>query len=65
MLYADADERWTLVHRNPEDPLIRRYPVPGGWLYQVSCVPYDHRENAPAMWHPPVFVPDRRGVQTK
>ncbi len=49
MIKNDAGERWTIVHSDPSDPTVRRYPVPDGWLYQVELGEGD--------WHPPVFVP--------
>lgn len=67
MLVDDADARWTVVHCDDADPMVRKYPVPGGFLYQVSvenalyCKSYG--TNAKVIydfdklrWHPPVFV---------
>jgi len=53
MIDNDVGERWMIVHRDPAagDPTVRRYPVPSGWLYQVS---HTCEEND---WYPPVFVP--------
>lgn len=53
MLTADAGERWTIVHDEPGER-VRRYPVPGGWLYQVQAGFYT--ENDDSMWGSPVFV---------
>jgi hypothetical protein len=56
MLTNDVGARWTVVHKSsgPNDgPYVRRYPVPGGWLYQVS-VDYI---GGPVAWHAPTFVP--------
>ena len=38
--------------------LLRRFKVPGGWLYMVEIVSGqgDHRG-----WNPPIFIPDGRG----
>ncbi len=36
MIINDKGMRWTIVHANIDEPAVRRYPVPGGWLYQVS-----------------------------
>jgi hypothetical protein len=47
---ADAGERWVVVHRDKGEPTVRRYTVPGGWLYQVAHGDTDN-------WYPPVFVP--------
>lgn len=53
MLTIDVGERWTIVHHEPNDPVVRRYPVPGGWLYQVS----GGANGIAEAWSPPVFVP--------
>ena len=60
---AAAEAAWSVVHCNDEDPVVRRYPVPGGWLYQVSVLMaaryrmrtggYDLSDVA---WHPPQVV---------
>lgn len=47
MIDNDRGMRWELVH-SEIDEQVRRYPVPGGWIYQV--------QNGPD-WHPPIFVP--------
>ena len=62
MIVADAGVRWTIVHLDKADPIVRRYPVPGGWLYQVSNqIAGDAPDRDTRMqffsWHPPVFVP--------
>lgn len=61
-----SSEAWTVVHGRDEDPAIRHYPVPGGWLYQVStarAASYRPRNGvhdwSSAQWYPPMFVPDR------
>lgn len=45
---------------------VRRFPVPGGWLYQVELFQEadsdrdsDHGITTHG-WHPPVFVPGER-----
>ncbi len=62
---------WELVHVRAGDPVVRRFPVPSGWLYQASvdlvyCVDDDGgavflsagmRAHEPVRWHPPTFVP--------
>jgi len=62
---------WELVHVCVGCPVVRRFPVPSGWLYQVSvdlayCVDDDGgavfmlagmRAHEPSLWHPPTFVP--------
>jgi hypothetical protein len=67
MLTDDAGRRWVIVHDEPNER-VRRYPVPGGWLYQVEAIT-DYLESTPDPkvgrmhhtigWHPPVFVPER------
>ena len=41
---------------------VRRYPVPGGWLYQVELATFlesaGGRSSYRSGWHAPVFVPD-------
>ena len=59
MLTNDADRRWEIVHHDGGDPVVRRYPVPGGWLYQVSgYTPNETRSGSGYVqwWHPPTFV---------
>jgi len=53
MLDNDQGERWEIVHSANEEPTVRRYTVPGGWLYQVQDV-------QGGAWQPPVFVPAPR-----
>ena len=65
---ADA---WETVRDIGSDGSVRRFSVPGGWLYQVAqCLTHEHptREGDPRHytdgWSAPVFVPDpevRRG----
>jgi hypothetical protein len=54
---ADVDERWVIVHQNENEPSVRRYPVPGGWLYQVGTDRWSTLHREPEQFHPPVFVP--------
>ena len=56
MIDADIGQRWVVIHRNSDEPIVRRYPVPGGWLYQVSEFPWNGYD-ATLAFHPPVFVP--------
>lgn len=61
MLTDDHDRRWTIVH-NPgpgDGPVVRRYPVPGGWLYQVAI---DEPSRIQQHWHAPMFVAFRFGA---
>lgn len=50
----DAGAQWVLVHDDGptgptlDSPKVRRYSVPGGWLYQVQMN---------IEWSQPVFVP--------
>lgn len=62
MFIADAGARWTIVHHNQGDPVVRRYAVPGGHLYQVAqhdITGNDRVDGMPMAWHPPVFVPTK------
>lgn len=65
MLSEDVGERWTLVHGEPGER-VRRYPVHGGWLYQVETLTLRSTlegrlvpdKTCPPGWTSPVFVPD-------
>ena len=78
MTVDDLGLRWTIVHQDKGDPIehqdkgdpiVRRYPVPGGWLYQVSintmCLhgtsisraDWEYYVKTEATSHAPVFVP--------
>jgi hypothetical protein len=54
---------WEIVMESAHES-IRRFRVPGGWLYQVQSTvtiePQAHGEPATIQygWHPPVFVPE-------
>jgi hypothetical protein len=56
-MHTDATgARWTLVNDEALDR-VRRFPVPGGWLYQVEKTsPLGDQIG----WHRPVFVADSR-----
>lgn len=59
MIINELEKKWVTVH-DEFNAEIRRYAVPGGWLYQVrgrrdASAAYD-----PDAWHPPVFVPEPR-----
>ncbi len=52
-----SEPRWEYLPMGDDRPLVRRFPVPGGWLYQTEDVDITswgnvHRKG----WHPPVFV---------
>ena len=54
---------WTIVH-DVAGERVRRFAVPGGWLYQVERVDTtESGEYAPSVtttgWHPPVLVSDK------
>ncbi len=65
MMIVDAGERWVVVHVDDNDPVVRRYPVPGGWLYQISTQPARLCRAGgdgvlclqDLLWHPSTFVP--------
>ncbi len=62
MIVEDVGKRWVIVHDEPMER-VRRYPVPGGWLYQVqldSMSVSDGNATSHDGWHPPIFVPDPR-----
>ncbi len=44
---STSSPTWEKMH---EEPTVRRFPVPGGWLYQV--------ENPVNYWCTPTFVPN-------
>jgi len=62
---------WAVVCDQPGRS-VRRFKVPGGWLYQVEILTYTIdgvvedtqlrpvRNSHHTGWHPPVFVPDTR-----
>lgn len=61
MSAAENAEGWELVHDEPGKS-VRRYPVPGGWLYQCESTMVSHPDGAAApthhrAWATPVFVP--------
>ncbi len=63
----DKPRAWEVVHNEPWER-VRRYPIWGGWLYQVEVdIRYEGRPGAggdvqtntqTSGWHTPVFVPD-------
>ena len=57
MLKADVGARWIIVHQEENEPTVRRYPIPGGWLYQVGESRWTSLSREPERFHPPVFVP--------
>lgn len=69
MIVSDAAERWTVVHNTESEPeggpSVRRYPVPGGWLYQVEKDEYFDNTKDGTAYHPPVFVPEPQPVVAK
>jgi hypothetical protein len=54
------DQTWAVVDSRPGHHQVRRFPVPGGWLYQVSATWGAADEIA---WHPPQFVPNAKLAQ--
>ncbi len=55
---------WEIVFDQYGDR-VRRFYVPGGWLYQVELQNYTVKPSGYSSesttetgWHPPVFVPD-------
>lgn len=62
MIVADAGFRWTVIHLEIGDPVVRQYRVLGGFLYQVSkenASPQeaDNKRFGDLTWYPPLFVP--------
>jgi hypothetical protein len=51
-------DAWQVVCDLPRSG-VRRFAVPGGWLYQVEDLFHDGTENR-FRWGAPVFVPDAR-----
>lgn len=55
---------WEKVNDGIPSDRIRRFPVPGGWLYQVVREDFigqpdpNHLDTREIGWHPPVFVSD-------
>lgn len=56
-----SETKWELVNDEPLER-VRRFRVPGGWLYQVEIdqlaesVAHDVQNVHTYGWHPPVFV---------
>lgn len=49
---------WQIVNDDESGDRVRRFPVPGGWLYQSEVSVYTHREAMKRNygWSDPVFV---------
>lgn len=66
MIVVDANRQWVIVHRDLHDPVVRRYPVPGAWPYQISVGTASECRGQGGIhqltWYPPQFVPEPPAV---